>query len=220
MTRGGSGDTGPTGGRSTDAGATSVPGERPHRNADAATVVVAAALVGCGFGRPPLARTRIAAPSKVTSTVPSRSVRYVRPANSRRCWIVAGAGWPYGLPSPAETTATRGRTASRNGTVLAVPEPWWATFRKSSCGRPRARSSGSTPCSTSPSSRNRWPSTSPRRTIETLLIADPPSAGWSGTRLASGHRTWNRIESSVRRSPVDSRPCAGPPFAKTAAHAL
>ena len=107
--------------------------------------------------------------------------------------MVAGAGCPYGLPSPAETIATRGRTASRNGRVLAVPDPWWATFRRSSWGRPRASSSGSTPCSTSPASRKRCPSTVPSRTIETLLIAVPPSAGCSGTRLASGHRTWNRI---------------------------
>lgn len=73
--------------------------------------------------RAPPAFTRMAAPSKATSTVPSVSVRYVRPASSCRRSIVDGAGWPYGLPAPAETTATRGCTASRNGLVLAVREP-------------------------------------------------------------------------------------------------
>jgi len=37
--------------------------------------------------------------------------------------MVAGAGCPYGLPTPDETTATRGRTASRNAGVLEVREP-------------------------------------------------------------------------------------------------
>jgi hypothetical protein len=73
--------------------------------------------------RAPPAFTRMAAPSKATSTVPSVSVRYVRPASSCSRSMVDGAGWPYGLPAPAETTATRGWTASRNGLVLAVREP-------------------------------------------------------------------------------------------------
>lgn len=119
------------------------------------------------------------------------------------------------LPAPADATATFGRAASRNGWVLAVFEPWWATFRRSTDGIPRASNSGSTPCSTSPISRNRWGPTSPSSTIETLLIDVPPSGGRSGTRFGSGQRTRSRIESRVRRSPVDSRPCGGPPFAST-----
>jgi hypothetical protein len=45
-----------------------------------------------GAGRPPLACTRIDAPSKTTSTVPSRSVRYVRLVMAFRRSIVDGAG--------------------------------------------------------------------------------------------------------------------------------
>jgi hypothetical protein len=60
---------------------------------------------------------------KVTSTVPFVSVRYVFPAIAARRWIVDGAGCPYGFPAPAETTATFGRAASRNGSVDAVFEP-------------------------------------------------------------------------------------------------
>jgi len=76
-----------------------------------------------GVTRGPLVRTRIAPPSNATSTVPSVSVRYVRRASSASRSIVAGAGWPYGLPAPAETTATFGWTACRNARVVAVREP-------------------------------------------------------------------------------------------------
>ncbi len=37
--------------------------------------------------------------------------------------MVARAGWPYGLPAPAEATATRGRTAATNASVVAVRLP-------------------------------------------------------------------------------------------------
>lgn len=74
-------------------------------------------------GRGPDVFTRIDCPSSATSTVPSVSVRYVRPASSCSRSIVAGAGWPYGLPAPADATATLGRTRSRNARVLAVFDP-------------------------------------------------------------------------------------------------
>ncbi len=47
-----------------------------------------------GTERGPLVRTRIAPPSKATSTAPCVSVRYVRPASSPSRSIVAGAGCP------------------------------------------------------------------------------------------------------------------------------
>ena len=86
MTRGGSGDIGPTGGRSmSDAAATVAAavavamrsaGAMPQSSADAGrTEAALVGLAGWAFGRAPLVRTRIAAPSKVTSTVPSWSVR-------------------------------------------------------------------------------------------------------------------------------------------------
>ena len=49
---------------------------------------------------------------------------------------VAFAGWPYGLPAPADATATAGRIASMNACVVAVRLPWWATLSRSTCGRP------------------------------------------------------------------------------------
>jgi hypothetical protein len=99
---GGGGDIAPTGGRSTVAAVLDAPGAIPHSSAesegtagcDAAAGAVArtfgtaagfdpgseaadggAFVAGGGPGLAPLARTRIAAPSNVTSTVPSRSVR-------------------------------------------------------------------------------------------------------------------------------------------------
>lgn len=111
----------------------SIDGERPigipHRNAlrvenDGTPVAkVATALGASALARAPLVRTLSDGPSKATSTVPSVSVRYVSPATACSRSIVDGAGWPYGLPAPAETTATRGRTAARNGGVLDVREP-------------------------------------------------------------------------------------------------
>jgi hypothetical protein len=178
-----------------------------------------AVLRGFGEGRGPPVETRSELPAKATSTAPSVSVRKVRPATPARRSRVAGAGWPYELPAPADTTATFGRAASRNGSVLAVLEPWWATLRRSTVGIPRARSSGSTPSSTSPMRRNRCGPISPSSTIETLLIAVPPSGGRSGTRFGSGQSTRNRIESSVSRSPVESRPCGVPPPSSTSLQA-
>ncbi len=175
--------------------------------------------VARGRARGPAVRTPNEPPSNVTSTVPSVSVRYVRPANSCSCSSVTAAGWPYGLPAPDETTATLGRTASRKSRVDAVPDPWWATFRRSTRGSPRARSSGSTPSSMSPARRNRRPATSPSSTIETLLIPVPVSLGRSGTRFASGQRTRRSMPSSASRSPVESRPRGGPPEPRTSDHA-
>jgi hypothetical protein len=71
----------------------------------------------------PSARTVIWSASKPTVTVPSRSVRKTRaPAAASRS-SVALAGWPYGLPAPAEATATFGRVASMKGSVVAVLLP-------------------------------------------------------------------------------------------------
>lgn len=92
----------------------------------AATASAATRVVDRGraiAARPPSARTVIPDGSKPTTTVPSRSVLRTRaPAAARRS-RVALAGWPYGLPAPAEATATRGRTASTNGCVVAVLLP-------------------------------------------------------------------------------------------------
>ena len=61
--------------------------------------------------------------SNATTTVPSRSVRRtLAPAAARRS-SVARAGCPYGLPAPADATATLARTASTNGSVVAVRLP-------------------------------------------------------------------------------------------------
>ncbi len=88
--------------------------------------------------RAPLSATAIApAGSIVTATEPSVSVRRTRAPVAARRSIVERAGWPYGLPAPAETIATRGRTASRKAGVEAVALPWWATLRMSIGGRPR-----------------------------------------------------------------------------------
>ena len=75
---------------------------------DAVAAAAGRGVARLGGGRAPLVRTWIAAPSKAISTVPSVSVRYVWPAISCSRSMVEGAGWPYGLPAPAETTATRG----------------------------------------------------------------------------------------------------------------
>ena len=73
--------------------------------------------------RPPSACALAKAPSRVTTTVPSVSVRNTSALCARRRSIVAGAGWPYGLPAPAETAAMLGRTASRNAPVDDVRLP-------------------------------------------------------------------------------------------------
>ena len=71
----------------------------------------------------PSVRTVMSPASKPTTTVPSRSVRRTRaPAAASRS-RVALAGWPYGLPAPADATATFGRVASMKGSVVAVLLP-------------------------------------------------------------------------------------------------
>ena len=77
--------------------------------------------VGCG--RPPDERTVMPLGSKPTVTLPSRSVRNTRAPRASMRDSVAGDGWPYGLPVPAEATAIVGSTASRNASVDAVLLP-------------------------------------------------------------------------------------------------
>ncbi|MBA3235466.1 MAG: hypothetical protein H0T59_05670 [Chloroflexi bacterium] len=74
-------------------------------------------------GRGPSTRTVIPAASNPTTTVPSWSVRSTRALAAVSRSIVALVGWPYGLPDPAEATASRGRTASTNAWVVAVRLP-------------------------------------------------------------------------------------------------
>lgn len=98
----------------------------PQRNAALIAPGTAAVPVSPGRAardRPPSARAPATLPSSVTTTVPSRSVRNTSALRSRSRSIVAGAGWPYGLPAPAETAAIRGRTASRNAPVDDVRLP-------------------------------------------------------------------------------------------------
>ena len=143
--------------------------------------------------RPPSARTVIPLASKPTTTVPSRSVRRTRaPAAASRS-SVALAGWPYGLPAPADATATVGRVASTNACVVAVRLPWWATLSRSTCGRPSARSDGSMPSSTSPISRNRR-----RPDLAEQDDRDVVDAGAAIGRRRAG--TWPRIGHRTRRS--------------------
>lgn len=81
------------------------------------------AVVASAAPRPPSARTETSSGSNATTTVPSRSVRKTRaPAAANRS-RVAFAGCPYGLPAPADATATFGRTASTNPWVVAVRLP-------------------------------------------------------------------------------------------------
>ena len=73
--------------------------------------------------RAPLDRTRSRPAPTSTVTVPSVSVRSTRAPESCSSATVAGAGWPYGLPRPAEITASAGWTASRNASVDEVRDP-------------------------------------------------------------------------------------------------
>jgi hypothetical protein len=114
-----------------------VAGTRPvtgiaHRNAAAGAALatdVADAVAATGVreaaatGRAPSARTVIPVASNPTTTVPSRSVRRTRAPEAARRSRVAFAGWPYGLPVPADATATVGRVASTNACVVAVRLP-------------------------------------------------------------------------------------------------
>jgi hypothetical protein len=98
-----------------------------HRNATARAPASFAdasfADTGRAAVRAPSVRTVICAASNPTTIVPSRSVRSTRaPAVASRS-IVALAGWPYGLSAPADATATLGRTASMNASVVAVRLP-------------------------------------------------------------------------------------------------
>jgi len=67
--------------------------------------------------------TVIASDANEIVTVPSRSVRKTRAPIAANRSIVERAGCPYGLPAPADATATFGRTACRNGSVVAVLLP-------------------------------------------------------------------------------------------------
>jgi hypothetical protein len=73
--------------------------------------------------RAPSVRTVIPVASNPTTTVPSRSVRSTRAPAAVSRSIVALAGCPYGLSAPAEATATFGRTAATNASVVAVRLP-------------------------------------------------------------------------------------------------
>jgi hypothetical protein len=98
MTRGRGGASRAAGG----SGGVDLPGPMPHANDGGSGEVAAVAAVDAcpgsgvalGLVRAPLVRTRTAAPSNATSTVPSVSVRYVRRACSPSRQMVEGAGWP------------------------------------------------------------------------------------------------------------------------------
>jgi hypothetical protein len=102
-----------------------------HRYAPAAEAgVVATAGRACAAaggatatGRPPSACTVIPLASNPTTTEPSRSVRKTRAPDAASRSRVDFAGWPYGLPAPAEATATVGLVASTNACVVAVLLP-------------------------------------------------------------------------------------------------
>ena len=70
--------------------------------------------------------------------------------------------------------------------------------------------------SMSPARRKRSRPKVPSRTIETLLIPVPLSAGSAGTAPRSGHRTSKRTSSSVNASPVASRDATRPSAASSA----
>ena len=87
-------------------------------------VVADAARAGVAAdGRPPAAWTVIPFPSKPTTTDPSTSVRKTRAPEAASRSRVDFAGWPYGLPAPADATATVGLVASTNAWVVAVLLP-------------------------------------------------------------------------------------------------
>ena len=163
-----------------------------------------------GYGSPHPGAVRVGRPAHPARRrrSPCRRRRSGRPARrSRRDGPSSlASGWPYGLSRPAEAIATRGRTASRNASVVAVRLPWWATLRMSTGGRPGASSDGSTSSSTSPVRRNRRSPTVPSSTTETLLIPVPPSGGSSGTAPRIGQRTSSAMSSTASRSPAAIEP--------------
>jgi hypothetical protein len=61
--------------------------------------------------------------SKLATTVPSSSVRRTRAPEAVSRSMVDLAGCPYGLPAPADATATFGRVASMKAWVVAVLLP-------------------------------------------------------------------------------------------------
>ena len=147
--------------------------------------------------------TLSACPSRATSSVPSRSVRYVATPWATNRASVAGARCPNVFFAPTEIRPTVGSIALSRASVVAVRLPWWATLRTSMWGRPRATRTGSTPSSMSPVSRKRCEPTEPSSTIDTLLIPVPVSGGARGTLPGSGQSTRNETPSSAKRSPVE-----------------
>jgi hypothetical protein len=132
----------------------------------------------------------------VTATSPSRSVRNVRIPLSPSAPTVDGAGWPYGLPSPALTSAAAAPVASRNSAVCRA-EPWCGTLRTSARpGAPRARSASWAGSSTSPVSSAVRPGSVARRTSELLLGSEP--VPWNAR---SGPSTSNAASPTLHRSP-------------------
>ena len=111
-----------------------------------------------GAGRPPEAWTVSPRGRRTsTATVPSRSVRKTRAPDAASRSSVARAGWPYGLPVPADAIATRGRTASTNGLGRCGPAAVVRDLEQvERAAVPRPRSDGSMASSTSPASRNRY----------------------------------------------------------------
>jgi len=130
--------------------------QRNDRTGPSAGLATAATLrIGEADPRRGCVRTARPAGSNATVTDPSTSVRYTRAPVAANRSSVRRAGWPYGLPVPADATAIFGRTAARKASVVAVLLPWWATLSRSTGGSPSANNDGSTSCSTSPASRKR-----------------------------------------------------------------
>ena len=96
-----------------------------HRNERAVAPVVAALGGRPGGGRRAASFGADGHPvaSNPTTTVPSRSVRRTRAPDAASRSRVDFAGWPYGLPAPADATATAGRVASTKACVVAVRLP-------------------------------------------------------------------------------------------------
>lgn len=93
-------------------------------------------------------------------------------------------GWPYGLPSPTETSARRGCSARANSQSW-LAEPWCATLRTSTGpGLARLNSSAWAAGSRSPSSAKRSAPAVTRRA--TLALFAP---GVSGPSRPVGHST-------------------------------
>jgi hypothetical protein len=136
----------------------------------------------------------------VTATSPSVSVRYVRIPRSARASMVLGAGWPYGLPAPALTSAAAAPVASRNSRVCRA-EPWCGTLSTSACPTgPRASTASWAGSSTSPVSSAVSPGVVTRRTSEELFGSEP--VPWNAL---SGPSTSRVASPTVQRSPRVAR---------------